>query len=214
MWRCGSCTRTRGNASPRCGRPFPTSACRCCCVAATPSATPLTRTRWRVRSSPRRPTPGSISSGSSTRSTTSTRCAPRSTRSGTPARRSPKSRCAYTGDLSNPNETLYTLDYYLKLARTGRRCRRAHPGDQGHGRVVAGPGGGDVGHRAAEQFRSAGARAHPRHPRWSVGDLRGGVAGRRRRRRRSIGGDGGHHAVSRRSRRSSPRRPTPSTTPG
>ena len=75
----------------------PTSACRCCCGAATPSATPLTRTRWRVRSSPRRRTPGSISSGSSTRSTTSTRCAPRSTRSGTPARRLPKSRCPTPG---------------------------------------------------------------------------------------------------------------------
>ena len=80
-----------------------------------------------------------------------------------------------------------------EIGGTGRRRRRAHPGDQGHGRVVAGPGGGDVGHRAAEQLRSAGARAHPRHSRWSVGDLRGGVAGRRRRRRRSIGGDGGHH---------------------
>ena len=57
----------------------------------------LTRTRSRVRSSPKPPTPGSISSGSSTRSTTSTRCAPRSTRSVTPARRLPKSRCPTPG---------------------------------------------------------------------------------------------------------------------
>ena len=52
-WHCGSCTRIPGNASPRCGRPFRTSACRCCYAAATPSAAPLIRTRSRVRSSPK-----------------------------------------------------------------------------------------------------------------------------------------------------------------
>ncbi len=42
---CGSCTRTRGSGWPRCARRCPTSRCRCCCAAATPSATPRTRPR-------------------------------------------------------------------------------------------------------------------------------------------------------------------------
>ncbi len=36
---------------------------------------------------------------------------------------------SYTGDLSDPNENLYTLDYYLKLAEqivdAGRTCWRS-----------------------------------------------------------------------------------------
>ena len=43
--RCGSSPRTRGNGSRRCGRPCPTSARRCCCADATPSATRRTRRR-------------------------------------------------------------------------------------------------------------------------------------------------------------------------
>ena len=43
----------------------------------------------------------------------------------------------YTGDLSDPAEDLYTLDYYLRLAERDRRGGRAHPGDQGHGRPAA-----------------------------------------------------------------------------
>ncbi len=54
-----------------------------------------TRTRRRslARSCRRPPTPASTSSGSSTRSTTSTRCVPPSRRSARPAPRSPRSRC-------------------------------------------------------------------------------------------------------------------------
>ena len=37
--RCASSARTRGSGSPRSGRRCPTSACRCCCAAGTPSAT-------------------------------------------------------------------------------------------------------------------------------------------------------------------------------
>ena len=50
-WRCGSSPRTRGTGSPRCARRCPTSAPRCCCAGATPSATRRTR--------PRSPTPSS-----------------------------------------------------------------------------------------------------------------------------------------------------------
>ena len=43
--RCATCTRTRGSGWPRSGRRCPTSACRCCCAAATPSGTRRTRKR-------------------------------------------------------------------------------------------------------------------------------------------------------------------------
>ena len=67
---------------------------RCCCAAATPSATRRTRPRSPTRSCARPRPPASTSSASSTRSTTSTRCAPRSTRCSRPAPRSPRSRSA------------------------------------------------------------------------------------------------------------------------
>ena len=44
-WRSASSPRTRGSGWPTSGRPSPTSACRCCCAAATRSATPPTRPR-------------------------------------------------------------------------------------------------------------------------------------------------------------------------
>ena len=46
----------------------------------------------------------------------------------------------YTGDLSDPDEKLYTLDYYLRARRADRRRRRARARDQGHGRPAARPG--------------------------------------------------------------------------
>lgn len=42
---CASSPRTRGSGSPHCARPCRTSASRCCCAAATPSATRRTRRR-------------------------------------------------------------------------------------------------------------------------------------------------------------------------
>ena len=45
----------------------------------------------------------------------------------------------YTGDLLDPAEDLYTLDYYLRLADADRRRGRAHPRDQGHGRACCAP---------------------------------------------------------------------------
>ena len=44
-WRCASSPRTRGSGWPRCARRCRTSACRCCCAAATRSATRRTRPR-------------------------------------------------------------------------------------------------------------------------------------------------------------------------
>ena len=60
--------------------------------------------------------PASTSSASSTRSTTSRRCARPSTPSAPPARRWPRSRSATPATCRRPDETLYTLDYYLRLA--------------------------------------------------------------------------------------------------
>ena len=99
----------------------------------------------------------------------------------------------YTGDLNSPKEDLYTLDYYLKLAEKIVERRRAHPGDQGHGRAAPAAGGRRPGHRAAGELRPAGAPAHPRHRRRPAGHPAG--RGRRRggRGRRGLGADGRNH---------------------
>ena len=46
----------------------------------------------------------------------------------------------YTGDLSDPGETLYTLDYYLRLAERIVDAGAHVLADQGHGRPAAGAG--------------------------------------------------------------------------
>ena len=79
----------------------------------------------------RRPRPpASTCSGSSTPSTTSSRCGRRSRRSARPGRTVAEVALCYTGDLSDPDETLYTLDYYLRPRRRGsstpgRTCWRS-----------------------------------------------------------------------------------------
>ncbi len=72
--------------------------------------------RSRTPSSPRPRPPAWTSSGSSTRSTTSRRCARRSTPYGPPAPRSPRSRSATPRTCPTRPRRLYTLDYYLRLA--------------------------------------------------------------------------------------------------
>ncbi len=42
----------------------------------------------------------------------------------------------YTGNLSNPRETKYDLEYYLDIAKRAEARRRARAGHQGHGRAV------------------------------------------------------------------------------
>ena len=69
----------------------------------------------------------------------------------------------YTGDLSDPAEDLYTLDYYLRLAEEIVDGGRARARDQGHGRAAAPARGPHAGHGAARALRPAGAPAHPRH---------------------------------------------------
>ena len=60
--------------------------------------------------------PASTCSGSSTRSTTSSRCGRRSRPCARPDTAVAEVALCYTGDLSDPGEKLYTLDYYLALA--------------------------------------------------------------------------------------------------
>ena len=89
----------------------------------------------------------------------------------------------YTADLLDPSETLYTLDYYLRLADTDRRVGRAHPRDQGHGGSAAAGGRGEARHGPARALRPAGPPAHARH--------RGRPARHAARRERRGGGRGG-----------------------
>ena len=94
--------------------------------------------------------------------TTSSRCGWRSRRRSRPAP-SPRAPLCYTGDLSDPAETTYTLDYYLRARRAARGGRRPRPGHQGHGRAAARAGGADAGRRAARALRPARPPAHARH---------------------------------------------------
>ncbi len=114
--RCASCPRTRGSAWRCCARRCPTSRCRCCCAAATPSATPRTRPRSPTPSCTRPPHRASTSSGSSTRSTTSTQMRPAIEAVLDTGTAVAEVALCYTGDLLDPREKLYTLDYYLRLA--------------------------------------------------------------------------------------------------
>ena len=85
---------------------------------------------------------------------------------------------SYTGDLSDPGENLYTLDYYLKLAEQIVDAGAHVLAIKDMAGLLRPQAAIDVGRRAAQPVRPAGARAHPRHPRRSAGHLSGGVAGR------------------------------------
>jgi pyruvate carboxylase len=122
----------------------------------------------------------------------------------------------YTGDLSDPGERLYTLDYYLRLAErivdAGARA-----GGQGHGRAVAGPGGAHADNRVAGTVRAAGAPAHPRHRGRAAGHAAGGDRRRRGRGGRGERADVGYHqpaVAGRAGRRYRPLRPHHRAGPG
>ena len=89
---------------------------------------------------------------------------------------------SYTGDLSDPGEHLYTLDYYLALAERIVEAGRTHPGYQGHGWVAATASRDRPRECIVQPLRPTRACAHPRHRRRAAGHLCGGVAGRRQRR--------------------------------
>ncbi len=85
---------------------------------------------------------------------------------------------SYTGDLSDPGENLYTLDYYLKLAEQIVDAGAHVLAIKDMAGLLRPQAAHDVGQRAAQPVRPAGARAHPRHPRRAAGHLPGGLAGR------------------------------------
>ena len=115
-WRCASSPRTRGSGWPRCARRCRTSASRCCCAAATRSATRRTRPRS---------TTAFVQEAAETgldvfrifdalNDVEQMRPAIEAVReTGTTVA---EVALCYTGDLSSPGEKLYTLDYYLRLA--------------------------------------------------------------------------------------------------
>ena len=109
----------------------------------------------------------------------------------------------YTGDLSDPAERLYTLDYYLRLAEQIVDAGAHVLAIKDMAGLLRPPAARDAGHGAARAVRPARAPAHPRHRRRPARhaarrDRRG--RGRRGRRRRV---DGRHHqpAVAVRARR-------------
>ena len=104
---------------------------------------------------------------------------------------------SYTGDLSDPDENLYTLDYYLKLAEQIVDAGAHVLAIKDMAGLLRPQAACAVDQRAAVAVRPAGARAHPRHPGRAVGHLSGGVAGRRQRRRRCLGAAGGHDQPAR-----------------
>ena len=70
----------------------------------------------------------------------------------------------YTGDLSSPDEKLYTLDYYLRLAERIVDAGAHVLAIKDMAGLLRAPGRAHPGHRAARAVRPAGAPAHPRHP--------------------------------------------------
>ena len=142
---------------------LPNIASRCCCAAATRSATRRTRPRSPTPSCARRPRPASTSSASSTRSTTSSRCARRSTRCSRPARRR-RGRALLHRRPARPGRDLYTLDYYLRARRADRRRRRARPRDQGHGGAAARPGRREARHGACASASTCRCTCTPTTP--------------------------------------------------
>ena len=99
----------------------------------------------------------------------------------------------YTGDLSDPAEDLYTLDYYLRLAEQIVDAGAHVLAIKDMAGLLRAPAARTLVTRAARAVRPARAPAHPRHRRrparhllaaWTAGaDAVDGA----------VGGDGGHH---------------------
>ena len=98
----------------------------------------------------------------------------------------------YTGDLSDPAEPLYTLDYYLRLAEQIVEAGAHVLAIKDMAGLLRPPAASDAGHRAAGTLRPAGAPAHPRHGGRAAGHPDRGDRRRSRRRRRGRRLDGGH----------------------
>ena len=71
----------------------------------------------------------------------------------------------YTGDLSDPAEKLYTLDYYLRLAEQIVEAGAHVLAIKDMAGLLRPPAARTLVTRAARALRPAGAPAHPRHRR-------------------------------------------------
>ena len=120
----------------------------------------------------------------------------------------------YTGDLLDPAERLYTLDYYLRLAEQIVEAGAHVLAIKDMAGLLRPAAAREAGHRAARAVRPAGAPAHPRHRRRPAGHPAGGRRRRGRRGRRRASARWPARPASRRCRRWSPRSRTPSATPG
>ena len=69
----------------------------------------------------------------------------------------------YTGDLSDPAEDLYTLDYYLRLAEEIVEAGAHVLAIKDMAGLLRPPAAAHAGHGPARALRPAGAPAHPRH---------------------------------------------------
>ena len=195
-WRCGSSPRTRGSGWPRCARRCRTSACRCCCAAATRSATRRTRPRSPTRSSQEAAETGIdvFRIFDALNDVEQMRPAIEAVRAtGTDGRRG---RALLHRRPVRPRREALHARLLPAAGRADRRRRRARAGDQGHGRAAAGAGRPHPGHRAARAVRPAGAPAHPRHPRRPARHPARRDRRRRRRGRRRLRLDGRHHLAA------------------
>ena len=202
--------RTRGSGWPTSARPSRTSACRCCCAAATRSATRPTRTA--VTRGVRRG-----GGGDRHRHLPHLRRAQRRQPDAAGHRRRPRDRHGRRRGRAllhrrpaRPGRAALHPRLLPAPGRADRRRRRARPGDQGHG----GPAArrrprSTLVTRAARAVRPAGPPAHPRHRRRPARDPARRHRGRGRRGRRRQRGRCPARPASRRCRRWSP----PPTTP-
>ena len=102
----------------------------------------------------------------------------------------------YTGNLTDPDEDIYTLDYYLGLAERMVEAGAHILAIKDMAGLLRPAAAEDPGHRAARAFRCAGSPAHPRHCRRAAGHPAGRL--RSRGRRSGCGDliDGGHHLTA------------------
>ena len=181
--RCASCASARGSVSSRCASWCPTCPSRCCCAAPTPSATPLPRQcRAQVLRRRRAARHGRLRVFDSLNYLDNLKlgCDAVGSAGGVV-----EAAISYTGDISDPSKTKFTLDYYLDSRGAGGR-RHPRAGDQGHGGAAQAGRGVDARRGAAPRVPApAHPRAHARHGRDGRRlDARGRRGGRRRRRRR------------------------------
>ena len=102
----------------------------------------------------------------------------------------------YTGDLSDPAEKLYTLDYYLRLAERIVEAGAHVLAIKDMAGLLRAPAARTLVTALRRAVRPAAAPAHPRHRRRSAGHLPGRVRGRGRRGGRGQRADGRHHLAA------------------